>query len=155
MLNIYVDADACPVKAEIYKVAGRTGSKVWLVSNAPLRLPTECLSELVVVGSEFDAADNWIAEQAGANDIVVTADIPLADRALKNGAVVIGPSGRPFTNASIGAALASRALMADLRAMGEVQGGNAPMSQRDKSQFLQVLDEAVQALKRGRRPKWG
>lgn len=155
MLNIYVDADACPVKAEIYKVAGRTGCKVWLVSNAPLRLPTECSAELVVVGSGFDAADDWIAEHAQANDVVVTSDIPLADRALRNGAVVIGPSGRPFTNASIGSALASRALMADLRAMGEVSGGNAPMSQRDKSQFLQVLDEAVQSLKRGRRPKWG
>jgi uncharacterized protein YaiI (UPF0178 family) len=155
VLNIYVDADACPVKAEIFKVAGRTGSKVWLVSNSPLRLPNDCIAELVVVGSEFDAADNWIAERAAANDVVVTSDIPLADRALKNGAVVIGPTGRPFTNASIGAALASRALMADLRALGEVWGNNAPMSQRGKSQFLQALDEAVQALKRGKRPKWG
>ncbi|HYD71384.1 YaiI/YqxD family protein [Azospirillum sp.] len=154
MLTIYVDADACPVKAEIYKVAGRTGCKVVLVSNAPLRLPNECLAELVVVGSEFDAADNWIAEHAAARDIVVTADIPLADRAIKNGAVVIGPTGRPFTPDSIGSALATRALMADLRAMGEVQGGNAPMGQRDRSQFLQTLDQAVQALKAGRQPKW-
>ncbi len=155
MVNIYVDADACPVKAEIYKVAQRTGSKVWLVSNAPLRLSTECLIEMVVVGSEFDAADTWIAEHVGAEDVVVTADIPLADRALKNGAVVIGSTGHPFSNASIGQALASRALMSDLRAMGTVSGGNAPMSQRDRSRFLQALDEAVQALKRGKRPKWG
>ncbi|HYH17409.1 MAG TPA: YaiI/YqxD family protein [Azospirillum sp.] len=154
MLTIYVDADACPVKAEIYKVAGRTGCKVVLVSNAPLRLPTECQAELVVVGSEFDAADNWIAEHAGGRDIVITADIPLADRAIKNGAVVIGNSGRPFTPDSIGSALATRALMADLRAMGEVSGNNAPMGQRDRSQFLQTLDQAVQALKAGRQPKW-
>ncbi|HEY0835973.1 MAG TPA: YaiI/YqxD family protein [Azospirillum sp.] len=154
MLTIYVDADACPVKAEIYRVAGRNGLKVVLVANAPLRLPTECQAELVVVGSEFDAADNWIAERAGERDIVITADIPLADRAIKNGAVVIGNSGRPFTPDSIGGALATRALMADLRAMGEVSGNNAPMAQRDRSQFLQTLDQAVQALKAGRQPKW-
>ncbi|WP_207459944.1 YaiI/YqxD family protein [Azospirillum sp. SYSU D00513] len=153
-MNIYVDADACPVKPEIYRVAGRTGSKVFLVSNAPLRLPTECLSELVVVGSEFDAADNWIAERATENDIVITADIQLADRCVKKGAVVIGSTGKPFTGDSIGTALATRALMADLRDMGVVGGGNAPMSQQDRSRFLQALDQAVQALKAGRRPKW-
>ncbi|MDR6771252.1 YaiI/YqxD family protein [Azospirillum sp. BE72] len=153
-VEIYVDADACPVKAEIYKVAGRTGCKVWIVANAPLRLPTECMAELVVVSDGFDAADNWIAEHAGTTDIVVTADIQLADRCVKRNAVVIGPTGRPFTPDSVGSALATRALMQDLRDMGVVGGGNAPMSQRDKSQFLQTLDQAVQALKAGRRPKF-
>ena len=154
MVEIYVDADACPVKAEIYRVAGRSGIKVWIVSNGPLRLPNECLSELVVVGSEFDAADNWIAEHATEADIVVTADIQLADRCVKKRAVVIGPTGRPFTDDSIGSAIATRALMQDLRDMGVVSGGNKPMSQQDKSKFLQTLDQAVQALKAGRRPKW-
>ena len=154
MVEIYVDADACPVKAEIYRVAGRTGTKVWIVSNGPLRLPTECLAELVVVGSEFDAADNWIAEHATESDIVVTADIQLADRCVKKRAVVIGPTGRPFTEDSIGTALATRALMQDLRDMGVVNGNNKPMSQQDKSKFLQALDQAVQALKGGRRPRW-
>ncbi len=154
MVEIYVDADACPVKAEIYRVAGRNALKVRLVSNSPLRLPTECLAELVVVGSAFDAADDWIADHATATDIVVTADIPLAHRCIGKGAVVIGPTGRPFTEDSIGSALATRALMQDLRDMGMVAGGGAPMSQRDRSCFLQALDQAVQALKAGRRPKW-
>lgn len=153
-VGIYVDADACPVKAEIYKVAGRTGCKVWLVANSPLRLPSECVSELVVVGAGFDAADDWIAENAGPTDVVVTADIQLADRCLKRGAVAIGPTGRPFTPDSIGSAIATRALMQDLRDMGVVSGGNAPMKAQDKSQFLQTLDQAVQALKAGRRPKF-
>ncbi|MCG5238624.1 YaiI/YqxD family protein [Azospirillum doebereinerae] len=154
VVEIYVDADACPVKAEIYKVAGRTGCKVWIVANSPLRLPTDCVSELVVVSDGFDAADDWIAERAGAADVVVTADIQLADRCVKRNAVVIGPTGRPFTPDSIGSALATRALMQDLRDMGVVGGGNAPMSQQDKSKFLQTLDQAVQALKAGRRPKF-
>ncbi|MBP2293499.1 YaiI/YqxD family protein [Azospirillum rugosum] len=154
MVEIYVDADACPVKAEIYRVAGRTGTKVWIVSNGPLRLPTECVSQLVVVGSEFDAADNWIAEHATETDIVVTADIQLADRCVKKRAVVIGPTGRPFTEDSIGTAIATRALMQDLRDMGVVNGNNKPMSQQDKSKFLQALDQAVQSLKAGRRPRW-
>jgi uncharacterized protein YaiI (UPF0178 family) len=154
VVTIYVDADACPVKPEIYRVAGRTGTKVCLVSNAPLRLPTECLAELVVVGAEFDAADNWIAENATNQDIVVTADIQLADRCVKKGAVVIGSTGKPFTPDSIGGALATRALMADLRDMGVVSGGNAPMRPQDRSRFLQTLDQAVQALKAGRRPRW-
>lgn len=153
-VEIFIDADACPVKAEIYKVAARYGLKVWIVANSPLRPPTECLSELVVVGSEFDAADNWIAERAGAGAVVVTADIQLADRCVKAGAVVIGPTGKPFTPDSIGGALASRALMADLRDMGLASGGPPPMNARDRSAFLQALDQAVQALKRGRAPKW-
>lgn len=153
-ISIMVDADACPVKAEVYKVAGRERLKVWLVSNAPLRLPTECEAELVVVGSGFDAADDWIAEHADARTIVITADIPLADRCVKAGAVVIGSTGRPFTGDNIGGALASRALMADLRDMGVASGGPPPIGQRERSQFLQTLDQAVQALKRGRPPKW-
>lgn len=153
-VEIFVDADACPVKAEIYKVAARYGLKVWIVANSPLRPPTECLSELVVVGAEFDAADNWIAERAAAGAVVVTADIQLADRCVKAGAVVIGPTGKPFTPDSIGGALASRALMADLRDMGLASGGPPPMNARDRSAFLQAIDQAVQALKRGRIPKW-
>jgi uncharacterized protein len=158
--RIFVDADACPVKAEVYKVAARYGLTVTLVANQPLRLPTECRAELIVVGSGFDAADDRIAELAADTDIVVTADIPLADRCLKKNAVVIGPTGRPFTSESIGGALATRALMADLREMartettlGNVSGGR-PMSARDRSQFLQTLDQAAQSLKAGRRPKW-
>lgn len=158
--RILVDADACPVKPEIYKVAGRHGLLVVLVANQPLRLPTECRAELIVVGSGFDAADDHIAEIAEETDVVVTADIPLADRCLKKSAVVIGSTGRPFTADSIGSALASRALMADLREMARTEsnlsvgGGPRPLSQRDRSQFLQSLDQAVQALKAGRRPRW-
>lgn len=153
-VEIYIDADACPVKAEIYKVAARYDLKVWLVANSPLRPPAECRSELVVVGAEFDAADDRIAETAGPGVIVVTADIQLADRCLKKGAVVIGASGKPFTSDNIGGALAARALTQDLRDMGLASGGPPPMSQKDRSLFLQTLDQAVQALKRGRPPKW-
>lgn len=157
---ILVDADACPVKPEVYRVAARYGLIVKLVANQPLRLPGECRAELIVVGSGFDAADDRIVELADAGSIVVTADIPLADRCLKNGAVVIGPTGRPFTEDSIGAALASRALMADLREMARTEtrgtgvSGPSPLTQRDRSAFLQALDQAVQALKSGRRPRW-
>lgn len=158
-VEIFIDADACPVKAEIYKVAARCGLKVWLVANAPLRLPTECAAELAVVGQGFDAADDWIAERAGDDSIVVTADIQLADRCLKKGAAVIGTSGKPFTADNIGSALAARALAQDLRDMSLASGGRAPagpppLTARDRSLFLQNLDQAVQALKRGRRPVW-
>lgn len=148
MLQIYIDADACPVKEETFRVALRYQLKVFLVANGPLRVPAEGNVELVVVSDSFDAADNWIAEQASVGDIVVTADIPLAKRALDRGARVIGPTGRPFTEASIGAALATRALMADLRAMGTVQGGNAPMSKTDKSRYLSALDQAINAIRK-------
>jgi uncharacterized protein YaiI (UPF0178 family) len=148
MLQIYIDADACPVKDETYRVAERYGLKVFLVANAPLRVPAGGNVELVVVSDGFDAADDWIAEQAAVGDIVVTADIPLAKRALEKGARAIGPTGRPFTTDSIGAALATRALMADLRAMGTVQGGNAPMSKNDKSRYLSALDQAINAIKK-------
>ena len=145
---IYVDADACPVKAEVYRVAERYDLKVHVVSNSYLGVPRHPLIELVVVSDGFDAADNWIAERAGPGDIVITADIPLADRSLKAGAAVIGNTGVPFTTASIGMAMANRELLSNLRAMGEVTGGPKPMTQRDRSRFLSALDEAVQKLRR-------
>jgi uncharacterized protein len=148
MTAIYVDADACPVKNEIYRVAERYGLKVYVVSNSYLGVPRDPRIELVVVSDGFDAADNWIAERAAAGDIVVTADIPLADRSLKAGASVVGNTGVPFTNASIGMAMASRELMSNLRAMGEITGGPKPMSQRDRSRFLSALDETIQKLRR-------
>jgi uncharacterized protein YaiI (UPF0178 family) len=148
MTAIYIDADACPVKHEIYRVAERYGLKVYVVSNSYLGVPRDPRVELVVVSDSFDAADDWIAERAGAGDVVVTADIPLADRSLKKGAVVIGSNGVPFTTASIGMAMASRELMSNLRAMGEVTGGPKPMTARDRSRFLSALDEAVQRLRR-------
>ena len=147
---IYIDADACPVKAEIYRVAERYGLKVYVVSNSYLGVPRDPRVELVVVSDGFDAADDWIAERAGPGDIVVTADIPLADRTLKAGAAVIGNTGVPFTASSIGMAIASRELMSTLRAMGEATGGPKPMTQRDRSRFLSALDEAVQKLRRQR-----
>jgi uncharacterized protein len=147
-LSIYIDADACPVKAEVYRVAERYGLKVYVVSNSYLGVPRSPLIERVVVSDGFDAADDWIAERAGAGDIVITADIPLADRSLKAGAAVIGNTGVPFTPSSIGMAMANRELLSNLRAMGEVTGGPKPMSQRDRSRFLSALDEAVQKARR-------
>jgi uncharacterized protein YaiI (UPF0178 family) len=147
-MAIYVDADACPVKAEVYRVAERYQLKVFVVSNSYLNVPRDPRHELVVVSDSFDAADNWIAERAGPGDIVVTADIPLADRSLKAGAMVIGNTGVPFTAASIGMAMANRELLSNLRAMGEVTGGPRPMTQRDRSRFLSALDEAVQKARR-------
>ena len=147
-IQIYVDADACPVKTEIYRVAERYQLKVFVVSNSWLGVPRDPRVELVVVSDGFDAADDWIAERAGPGDIVVTADIPLADRSLKAGAAVIGNTGVPFTPSSIGMAMASRELMSNLRAMGEVTGGPRPMSPRDRSRFLSTLDETVQKLRR-------
>ena len=148
MIRILVDADACPVKDEIYRVALRHGAAVIVVSNARLRIPDHPLIARQVVSEAFDAADDWIAEQAGAATIVVTADILLADRALKAGAAVIAPNGRPFTTASIGSAIATRAIMADLRAGGDVIGGPPPFQKRDRSRFLSALDEALVRLAR-------
>jgi uncharacterized protein YaiI (UPF0178 family) len=145
---IFVDADACPVKNEIYRVAERYALKVYVVSNSYLNVPRDPRLELIVVSDSFDAADNWIAERAEDGDIEITADIPLADRALKKGAVVIGNTGVPFTTSSIGMALANRELLSNLRAMGEVTGGPRPMSQRDRSRFLSTLDEAIQRMRR-------
>jgi uncharacterized protein len=148
---IYIDADACPVKGEIYRVAERYGLKVFVVSNSWMNVPRQPWIEQVVVSDSFDAADNWIAERAGPGDIVVTADIPLADRSLKAGAAVIGNTGVPFTTQSIGMAMANRELLSNLRAMGEVTGGPKPMTQRDRSRFLSALDETIQRLRRGQK----
>jgi uncharacterized protein YaiI (UPF0178 family) len=148
--RILVDADACPVKEEIYKVAFRRGVPVRIVSNSRLRVPEHPLVERVVVSDSFDAADDWIAEQADAAAVVITADILLADRCLKAGAVVLGPTGKPFTTASIGGAIATRAIMADLRAGGDAIGGPPPFAKADRSRFLQALDEALARLERGR-----
>ena len=147
-IEIYVDADACPVKNEIYRVAGRYGLKVWVVANNVMAVPADPLIERVLVTDGFDAADDWIATRARAGAIVITADVPLAGRCLKAGAAVIGPTGRPFTEASIGMAVATRNLLQDLRAMGAVTGGPKPFSARDRSRFLSTLDEAVVRLRR-------
>ena len=147
-IAIYIDADACPVKPEVYRVAERNRLKVFVVANSFMQVPREPWIERVVVPGNFDAADDWIAERATRGAIVITADIPLADRCIKAGADVIGPTGKPFTEASIGMALATRDMMEDLRAMGTVQGGPKPFSQKDRSAFLQALDLAIQRLKR-------
>ena len=149
-LRILVDADACPVKEEIYRVAFRHGAQVAIVSNAYLRVPDHPLVERVVVGAGFDAADDWIATESGPRSVVVTGDILLADRCLKAGATVIGPNGKPFTLSSIGAAIATRAIMADLRAGGDAIGGPPPFAKTDRSRFLSALDEALVRLKRAR-----
>ncbi|MCA0209017.1 MAG: YaiI/YqxD family protein [Proteobacteria bacterium] len=148
-LTILVDADACPVKDEIYRVAWRHEVAVKVVSNSRLRVPDHPLIERITVSDGFDAADDWIAEAANARSVVVTADILLADRALKAGASVLGPNGKPFTPASIGPAIATRAIMADLRSgMSDAMGGPPPFSKADRSQFLQALDSALVRLKR-------
>ena len=148
-VRILVDADACPVKDEIYKVAWRHEVPATIVSNSHFRVPDHPLIDRVVVGAGFDEADDWIAERAGPETVVVTGDILLADRCLKAGAAVIAPTGKPFTSASIGSAIATRAIMADLRAgMGDGVGGPAPFSKADRSRFLQALDEALVRAKR-------
>ena len=149
-LRILVDADACPVKDEVYKVAWRRGVAVKVVSNMRLRVPGHPLVERVVVADTFDAADDWIAATAGPKDVVVTGDILLADRCLKAGATVIGHNGKPFTAAGIGAAIATRAIMADLRVAADgLTGGPPPFAKADRSRFLQALDEALGRLGRG------
>ena len=149
-VRILVDADACPVKEEIYRVGARRKVPVSVVSNAPFRVPTGPLVERVIVSGGFDAADDWIAERASPRTVVITGDILLADRCLKAGATVIGHNGKPFTPGSIGGAIATRAIMADLRAgMGEGSGGPAPFAKADRSRFLQALDQALVTLERG------
>ena len=148
--EILVDADACPVKEEIYRVAWRHAVAVKIVSNSRLRVPDHELIERVLVSDAFDAADDWIAEAAHACSVVITADILLADRALKAGATVLAPNGKPFTAASIGPAIATRAIMADLRAGGDQIGGPPPFSKADRSQFLQALDAELVRIKRQR-----
>jgi uncharacterized protein YaiI (UPF0178 family) len=148
-IRILVDADACPVKEEIYRVAERHKVPVSVVSNAPFRVPIGPLVERVVVSGSFDAADDWIAERADAKSVVVTADILLADRCVKAGATVLAPTGKPFTRASIGGAVATRAIMADLRAGADgPMGGPKPFARTDRSRFLQELDAALVRLKR-------
>lgn len=148
-MRIYVDGDACPVKPEIYKVAKRHGVGVTLVAASWLRVPAGQDVVLEVVEAGFDAADEWIASHAGPGDVVVTADIPLAARCVANGASVLGPTGRPFTEENVGEALATRNLLADLRGAGlETSSGPAPFDPRDRSRFLQALDEALHALRR-------
>ena len=148
-VQILVDADACPVKEEVYRVAFRREVPVRLVSNSYLRVPAHVLVERVVVSDKFDAADDWIAGEADARTVVVTSDILLADRCLKAGATVIGNNGKPFIASMIGSAIATRAIMADLRAGGDVVGGPAPFAKADRSRFLQALDEALVRLERG------
>jgi len=145
-VTILVDADACPVQEEVYRVAFRRDVPVRVVSNSYLRVPAHPLVERVVVSDAFDAADDWIVQQADAQMLVITGDILLADRCLKAGATVIGHNGKPFTVASIGAAIATRAIMADLRAGGGAIGGPAPFAKADRSRFLQTLDEALVRL---------
>jgi uncharacterized protein YaiI (UPF0178 family) len=145
-LRVLVDADACPVKEEVYRVAYRRGVPVRVVSNSWLRVPEHPLIERVLVSDAFDAADDWIVEAADARTVVVTGDILLADRCLEKGATVIGNDGKPFTSASIGGAIATRAIMADLRAGAGMTGGPAPFARADRSRFLQALDEALVRL---------
>ncbi|PKQ03598.1 MAG: YaiI/YqxD family protein [Alphaproteobacteria bacterium HGW-Alphaproteobacteria-11] len=148
MTEIYVDADACPVKDEVVRVAERHGLTVHIVSNSGMRPTGHPLVRPVVVAAGPDAADDWIAERAGIGDIVVTGDIPLAARALERGAAAIGHNGNPFTQSSIGMALAMRDLMRELREAGDAKGGGPPFSRADRSRFLQALEDAVQAIKR-------
>ena len=148
MTSLYVDADACPEKDEVYRVAERYALPVSVVSNSWIRVPQDPLITLEVVDAGPDAADDWIADRAAAGDIVITADIPLADRALKAGAQVLHPAGRPFTLANIGSALASRSIGEHLRSMGEITRGPKPFTPADRSRFLQALDAAVARARR-------
>jgi uncharacterized protein len=152
-IAIYIDADACPVKQEVYRVAERhvlkgAALKVFVVSNSPIAVPRDEMIERVVVGGGMDEADNWIAERAGRGDIVITADIPLASRCVRNGATVLAPNGKPFSEESIGMTLATRNLMDSLRSAGAVTGGPKPFAPRDRSNFLSALDQALVRLKR-------
>ena len=148
--RIYIDADACPVKDEVYRVAGRHGLPVSVVAGNFIRVPNDPLIERIAAGSAMDAADDWIAERATTGDIVVTSDVPLASRCVKAGAVVIAPTGQPFTEDSIGMTLAVRNLMTDLRASGDVTGGPASFSPRHRSAFLSALDQAIRRIQRAR-----
>ena len=152
-ISLYIDADACPVKTEIYRVAERhagkgTAIKVFVVSNSPIAVPRDDMIQRVVVGAGMDEADNWIAERAKKGDIVITADVPLASRCFKAGAAVIAPNGRAFTADSIGMTLATRNLMDSLRSSGEITGGPKPFQPRDRSNFLSALDRAIVRLTR-------
>jgi uncharacterized protein len=147
-IRIYVDADACPVKDEVYRVAGRYQLPVFVVTNSFMRIPQDPLIQRVAVPAGADAADDWIAERVDASAIVISADIPLANRCVKAGAAVIAPNGKTFTEDSIGIALAVRDLMTDLRSAGETTGGPRPFSPRDRSAFLSALDQAIRRIQR-------
>lgn len=148
MLHIFVDADACPVKQEVYRVADRYKLSVTLVAGSWMRIPNGTQITLKVVDQGMDAADDWIAEHLEPDDIVITGDIPLAARCVERGAYVLGPSGKPFTDDNIGPALATRDLLSKLREVGEVTGGPPPFDKRDRSRFLQELDKAVNQIRR-------
>jgi uncharacterized protein YaiI (UPF0178 family) len=148
MLHVYIDADACPVKDEVYKVAQRYGLKVTLVANSYMRIPGGDWIELVVVDKGLDEADDLIVERADENDIVITGDIPLAARCLDKGALVLGHKGRPFTSENVGESLATRQLLTQLRDQGIMMGGPPPFAKKDRSLFLQKLDEMVNAIRR-------
>jgi len=148
LLHIFVDADACPVKNEVYKVANRCGCKVTLVANSWMRVPDDLLVELEVVGDDFDAADDWIVEQIEMCDIVITGDILLADRCLKKGAKVIGVTGKSFTEDNIATAVATRNLMTELRESGDLLSGPPPFQKSDCSRFLQELNAVIEFIKR-------
>jgi len=148
--EIYVDADACPVKDEVYRVAGRHGLTTHVVSNGGIRPPSDPLVKLVIVPEGPDAADDWIAERIGAGDIAITADIPLAARCIERGARVLRPNGEAITERSVGMAVANRDLMTHLRETGEISGGPRPFSKGDRSRFLDALETAVQGVLRGR-----
>jgi uncharacterized protein len=147
-IRIFVDADACPVKNEVYRVAERYGLKVFVVANSFMNVPRSDLIERVIVSEGPDVADDWIVERAGSSDVVITADIPLAGRCVKKGATVIGPTGKPFDDDSIGMALATRDLMTGLRSAGATTRGPPPLTRQDISRFLSALDLAVVRLKR-------
>jgi uncharacterized protein YaiI (UPF0178 family) len=148
LLHIFVDADACPVKQEVYRVASRYRLDVTVVANSWMRVPDERWIALEVVENGFDAADDWIIEHVQPHDIVVTADIPLASRCLKEGARVIGTTGKPFTEDNICEAVATRDLLSELRGGGEITGGPPPLTKRDRSRFLQQLDDVIQSIRR-------
>jgi uncharacterized protein YaiI (UPF0178 family) len=147
--RIFVDADACPVKEEVYRVARRYRLAVFVVANSFIRIPPEALIQAVVVEAGADLADDWIAERAGPRDIVITSDIPLASRTLKAGAQALAPTGKPFTTSSIGGALAGREIGEHLRSFGEITGGPKAFSAQDRSRFLDALDAAVHKARRG------
>ncbi len=151
MIDIFVDADGCPVKNEVFRVAQRYKLKVYVVSNSRMRIPSDRLFELILVNQDADAADDWIAERVMEDDIVVSSDILLAARCIEKHARVLDPKGRVFTEDSIGSAIANRAFTAYLRDLGNITGGPAPFEKRDRSRFLQQIDNLIQAAFRAKR----
>ncbi len=149
MLEIYIDADACPVKDEVYRVAERYGLNVILVANTHMRIPWRSTIRLEIVGDDIDEADDWIADHTDKDDIVITNDVPLASRCVSNGARVLSPTGRIFTETNMGEILATRDLLTHLREAGDITSGPPPFSPRDRSTFLQRLDQVIQTIKRG------